>query len=248
MNPFLDIYAECYDSIHQGKNYAREVMLISKLFQDYEINLKNSRILDFGAGTGMHAKNFALQGISIEAYEPSTPMARQARRNCPSLTINEQLKDITQPFDVVISLFDVLSYQTSEPKLQKYLREISSMIVTGGYVLLDSWHTSGVLLDPPGLREKMFEFKGSSWLRRVSPISTEMEDVFDLKIELLSIPDKKIHYSTNHKLKSYSVEEVEKQLEINGFETLAIGDTQEWDTNFKENSWRFWILAKKSNR
>ncbi len=248
MNPFLDIYAECYDSIHQDKNYAHEVELISKLFEDHEINLKNSKILDFGAGTGMHAKDFALLGIPIEAYEPSAPMARQARRNCPSLTIYEQLKDITQPFDVVISLFDVLSYQTSEQKLQKYLREISASLVTGGYVLLDSWHTPGVLLDPPSLREKMFEFKGSSWLRRVSPTNTDREDVFDLKIELLSIPDNKVHYSTNHILKSYSVEEIEKELELNGFETLAIGDTQKWDANFKANSWRFWILAKKSYR
>ena len=245
MNPFLEIYAECYDSIHLGKNYTHEVELISKLLEAYEINLKNSKILDFGAGTGMHAKNFALLGISIEAYEPSAPMATQARRNCPSLTIYEQLKHITQPFDVVISLFDVLSYQTTEQKLQKYLREISPMLVTGGYLLLDSWHTPGVLLDPPSLREKMFEFKGSSWLRRVSPVSTDKEDVFDLNIELLSIPDNKIHYSANHKLKSYSVEEIKKQLELNGFETVAIGDTEKWDTNFKDTSWRFWILAKR---
>ena len=245
MNPFLEIYAECYDSIHKGKNYAHEVGLISKLFERHKINLKDSKVLDFGAGTGMHAKNFAALGISIEAYEPSVAMASQAKRNCASLTIYEQLEDITQPFDIVVSLFDVLSYQTTEQELQKYLKEILTMITPGGFVLLDSWHTPGVLLDPPNLREKMFEFEESSWLRRVSPVNTDRVDVFNLKIELLSIPDNKVHYSTFHKLKSYSVEEIENQLGLNGFETVAIGDTEKWDTNFKDTSWRFWILAKR---
>jgi SAM-dependent methyltransferase len=245
MNPFLKIYAQCYDSIHIGKEYEKEASSIICLLEKNGINLQKLRVLDFGAGTGMHAKALKTLDISVEAYEPSTFMAERATENCASLKVYTKYSEIEHRYQLVLSLFDVLSYQATKQDLNRYLKEISNLLTSDGYFLFDSWHTPGVLLDPPTIREKQFEHNGEQWMRTVTPLTTGLDDVFDLKIELSSATDSTVHYSSKHKLKSYSIQEIEKALTLNGFEIINFGDTTNWDTSYNETNWRFWILARK---
>ena len=246
MNPFLEVYAQCYDAIHDGKDYASEVKAIVALLEKNGVTPKNLRVLDFGAGTGMHAKHFKSIGIAIEAYEPSVFMANQAAINCDSLVVYAELKEIYPNFDLVLSLFDILSYQTTPYELNKYLREMRNVLVPEGYILLDSWHTPGVLLDPPNIREKEFQIRDSSWLRKVTPVQTDLIDTFDLKIELLELPERNVRYSMIHKMKSYSMGEIMQALHLNGFEIINFGNANGLDGELQDDSWRFWILAIKN--
>jgi len=245
MNPFLKLYAQCYDSIHIGKEYEKEISSITRLLEKNGINLQKLSVLDFGAGTGMHAKALKTRGISVEAYEPSTFMAERATENCESLKVYTEYSEIKNRYQIVLSLFDVLSYQVTKQDLNRYLNEISNLLTSTGYFLFDSWHTPGVLLDPPTIREKQFEHNGELWMRTVTPITTGLDDVFDLRIELSSATDLTVHYSSKHKLKSYSIQEIEKALTLNGFEIINSGDTTNWDSSDSETSWRFLILARK---
>ena len=241
----MEIYAQCYDSIHIGKEYEKEVDLIIQLLEKNGISPQELKVLDFGAGTGMHAKTLISSGMSVEAYEPSIFMAERARENCESLKIYTEYREIGNKYQLVLSLFDVFSYQATQKNLDQYLSEISDLITSEGYFLFDSWHTPGVLLDPPTIREKQFEHNGEHWVRMVTPINTGYKDVFDLKIELSSATDSRIHYSTVHKLKSYTIHEVKMALHSNGFETINFGNTINWDSNYEESNWRFWVLAQK---
>ena len=54
MEPFSQKYAEIYDLLYQEKNYQYEVNVIKDVINEYKPGA--TAILDYGCGTGNHAK------------------------------------------------------------------------------------------------------------------------------------------------------------------------------------------------
>jgi SAM-dependent methyltransferase len=112
-----------------------------------------SRILDFGAGSGIDAEHFARLGHRITAYDVSAGMLGMLERRCaaeiadgtvvpvlgPSAQASRALA-ASAPFDAVLCNFAVFS---ALPRLGETLRLFGALVRPGGVALIcvqNPWH------------------------------------------------------------------------------------------------------------
>jgi SAM-dependent methyltransferase len=74
-----------------------------------------------------------------------------------------------QIFDAVISLFHVLSYQTTNADLQAELATAAIHLKPGGLFLFDFWYGPAVLTDPPVVRVKRMQDEDLEVTRLAEP-------------------------------------------------------------------------------
>jgi len=115
-------YARYYDLLYRDKDYAEEANFIRCLIQKHAPNAKS--ILELGCGTGKHAELLSKMGYKILGIDMSCEMLEAANRRLGDLKENQAARlsfdcgDIRtyrteRCFDVVVSLFHVMSYQTT---------------------------------------------------------------------------------------------------------------------------------------
>lgn len=162
MNHFGDLYSLYYDLIYQNKNYSAEVDYVDNLIKSYFGNAKT--ILDLGCGTGIHARMFCDKGYSVHGADLSESMLeraeiqRKGREDKLFFThSNIQDLDLDIKFDVVVSLFHVMSYQTTNSDLNKCFEVAKKHLNKGGIFIFDFWYGPAVLTDLPVTRVKRFE-------------------------------------------------------------------------------------------
>ena len=121
MNVFNN-YADYYDLLYKNKNYSSEVEYVDLLIKKYFINAKS--ILDLGCGTGRHAVNLVQKGYDVCGVDISEKMISQAReryldKNTSFFCNDIRFARLEKKFDVVISLFHVISYQITNNDLKQ---------------------------------------------------------------------------------------------------------------------------------
>jgi 2-polyprenyl-3-methyl-5-hydroxy-6-metoxy-1,4-benzoquinol methylase len=139
-----DRIASDYDK-SMGTPEIREVR--GCFWQQAEAHLPQpSRILDFGAGSGLDAEHFASLGHSIVAYDLSDGMIDVLRERCRTQIASGQVVPLAgtlhevrpallqmQRFDAVICNFAVFSLI---PELEPVLRLFGEIVRPGGVVLI----------------------------------------------------------------------------------------------------------------
>lgn len=103
---------------------------------------KGIKILDFGAGTGRLAIPLAEMGYQVFAVDQCKKMLQvlQEKAEAKNLAIHisttlDNFKH--ESFDLIISVFTVLHYITSEEALHGYFRDFKDMLKPGGHYLFD---------------------------------------------------------------------------------------------------------------
>lgn len=163
MDPFQR-YASLYDLINGGKDYRSEVGFVARQLGAEP----GARLVDLGCGTGGHALLLAENGFHVTGIDQSAQMiARaQARQAAQSAEVQARLHfqvgtlqefAAGAPFDAAVSLFHVVSYQTTNAQVQRAFHSIRSHLRPGGLFLFDYWHGPGVLSDLPAPRERIME-------------------------------------------------------------------------------------------
>jgi len=115
-NSFLS-YGKYYDLINHKKNYHKEVEFLIKLLKkNYK---KNPKILEFGSGTGKHGCLLAKKGYTVHWVEISQEMILNSLKHKNFYLEKGGITKIKikRKFDSVISLFHVVSYQTSNSSI-----------------------------------------------------------------------------------------------------------------------------------
>lgn len=134
-------YACYYDLLYQDKDYSGEANFIQELIQKYAPNAKN--LLELGCGTGIHAEKLAEVGYEVLGIDMSREMLEAANRRLIGLEEKQSQKlsfdhgDIRtyrtdRRFDTVISLFHVMSYQTTNKDLQGVFETAKVHLKRGG--------------------------------------------------------------------------------------------------------------------
>ncbi|MFM6813006.1 MAG: class I SAM-dependent DNA methyltransferase, partial [Dolichospermum sp.] len=111
-------YSRYYDLLYQDKDYLAEAKFIHDLIQTHAPSAKT--ILELGCGTGRHAELLANYGYQIHGVDRSLEMLNSAKDRLTNIDpqVASLLKfsqgdvrtvDINQQFDVIISLFHVVS-------------------------------------------------------------------------------------------------------------------------------------------
>jgi SAM-dependent methyltransferase len=161
----FDAYAAYYDLLYRDKEYDREAAFIDDLIKAYQPDAK--RLLDLGCGTGIHDWILSGKGYQVVGVDRSESMLANARGRAslwPAITEGPQFSrgDLTtfrcEPqVDVVISLFDVMSYLTSYAQLRAALDNIKACLRPGGLLIFDCWYGPAVYTQQPGTRVKRLE-------------------------------------------------------------------------------------------
>ena len=131
-------YGYYYDLLYEDKNYESEVEYVKNKLLKQKQNVKT--ILEFGSGTGRHARLLAQNGFDVYCIEKSQTMIDMALSETNRLkhqSVHFEQGDLREvrigkTFDAVIALFHVLSYQTSNLDAQAMFETAAIHLETGG--------------------------------------------------------------------------------------------------------------------
>lgn len=193
-------YSKYYNLLYKDKDYAGETQFVHELLQTHSPGTKT--ILDLGCGTGRHDILLAGKGYAITGVDRSEEMLVMANKQIetktetendstlgPTSTLISNLSfiqgdirtvQIGEQFDAVISLFHVMSYQTSNEDLKAAFSTVKRHLNPGGIFIFDCWYGPSVLSDRPTVRIKRLEDEETIVTRIAEPVMHPNENLVDV--------------------------------------------------------------------
>lgn len=189
MSQVFDVYARYYDLLYRDKDYAAEGEYVASLIREQAPQAK--RILELGCGTGAHAEQLARMGYTIHGVDLSESMLARAEARKDSLPSEVAARLSFSPgdvrtvrtgetYDAVISLFHVMSYQTTNADLEAAFKTAAVHLKSGGTFLFDFWYGPGVLTLKPDVRVKRLKDDEIRVTRIAEPVMHVNENVVDV--------------------------------------------------------------------
>ncbi len=247
----FDKYSEYYDLLYSDKDYTREVNFVNELFVRNSV-VHGSEILELGCGTGKHAKLFSELGYKLVGVDQSEEMIKKA---CIINEGNNKLEFIVgdvrnvriqKQFDVVISLFHVTSYQTSNEDLFNMFETAGLHLKEGGLFVFDCWYGPAVLTDKPQVRIKRFSNEKINILRIAEPEIYPNENLVDVNftIQIKSFDGSQEEIKEKHTMRYLFTPELKELLQKSKFEIV---EQLEWMTGEKcgFNTWISTYIVRK---
>lgn len=251
LKPFGASYARAYDLLNSDKDYSAESDFVLELAALTCGRSRSLEILDLGCGTGRHLEALASAASELVGVEISPDMAEIARGRVPEATIvvgGAQAVDLGRQFDLVVSLFDVLSYQASNTEVRGFLGAVRRHLKPAGAAVVDFWHLPGLVIHPPSNRSKTIEtgaekIKRNStssidWTTGTVRVAMETQTYIDGHLESQTLED--------HTMRAFLVQELELLAEIEGLRVVRSGG---WMTAGvpTSNDWHAYVCLKHAN-
>jgi SAM-dependent methyltransferase len=248
-------YSKYYDLLYKDKNYKSEADYIANIIKENAPNAKT--VLDLGCGTGIHDYLLAKKGYYVDGIDFSEEMIAKANskfetnyKDCKSL-LNFEVGDIRtwqsdKKYDVVISLFHVMSYQITNEDIQNAVATMKNHLNEKGIIIFDFWYGPGVLSDPPATRIKRLHENQMEITRIAEPIMYPNENCVDVNYTILF--HNKIDNSFNelketHKMRYLFLPEIENFLNSAGLKLILAKDWKNEDVlGFK--TWNAFVLVR----
>lgn len=247
MNKIFNLYGKYYDLLYKDKDYISETNYIKKLINLYKPD--SEELLDLGCGTGKHILSIAESGINVTGVEISEVMLEKAINNLRERKelhhkvkfFHGDLKSIRlkEKYDVIILLFHVMSYQTSNNDLLLTFKTIKEHLKENGICIFDFWYGPAVLTEKPDKREKRLSDDDISILRTSNPVMRINENIVEVNFHV-DISDKegnKIEeFSETHIMRYLFKPEI--KLILNFF-NMSLIHIEEWKTGnmLSDESW-----------
>ncbi|MHB8843608.1 MAG: class I SAM-dependent DNA methyltransferase [Nitrospirota bacterium] len=186
-------YARYYDLLYKDKHYAEEALHVHQLISKYAPGARS--VLELGCGTGMHARALAEMGYTLHGVDQSTEMLEAASRRRMSMDkasssrLSFSAGDIRSvrlsgTFDAVISLFHVVSYQTTDADLAAAVSTAKHHLNAGGVFLFDCWHGPAVQAQRPEVRVKRFEDDQVQITRIAEPVLHDESHIAEVNYQM----------------------------------------------------------------
>lgn len=192
-------YANFYDLLYRDKDYPAEVDFIEALFKKYA-NGTVKTVLDMGCGTGGHALLLAERGYSVTGVDRSEAMlsiaeekARKVNGSAEFFHADIRDFDLNKEFDVVISMFAVMGYQTTNEDFERALLSAGKHLRKGGLFIFDVWFGPAVISQKPGDRVKIIENDDERIIRMTRSSIDIMKHTVDVNFNVMKIRDNKIY-------------------------------------------------------
>jgi SAM-dependent methyltransferase len=250
MNKVFDTYAAYYDLLYQDKDYELEAKYILDLL--YKYNFKSGSILELGCGTGKHASFLTNWGFNLHGIDCSESMVDIANSNMEHKNAFFEVADVRtfrldKSFDIVLSMFHVASYQTSNTDLKNMFLTAAHHLNSSGILIFDFWYGPAVLKNMPSSRIKKMNNNEIKVVRYANPEIKCNENIVDVnyKIEVTNkIDGQKSLFSEKHSMRYLFLPELTSILEELNIEIL---DALSWMSNdeLSLDSWQGLIIARK---
>ncbi len=241
-------YSRYYDLLYRGKDYGAEARYVSDLLRANAPAAES--LLEIGCGTGAHAAELAALGYRVTGVDLSEGMlgAADDRRGSLPAKLSGRLSfsqgdartvRLEQKFDAVISLFHVMSYQTTNADLAAAFATVREHLLPGGVFVFDCWYGPAVLAQGPALAVKRLADESTEITRVAEPVMHGMENVVDVNYTVL-VTDRATRttetLTETHRMRYLFVPEVELALSAAGMSLVTV---HEWmrDTVPGPDSW-----------
>jgi SAM-dependent methyltransferase len=248
MSVFDSSYAAAYDLLYRDKDYAGEARFVDSLVRRHLPRAKT--LLDLGSGTGRHDLEFAALGYDVTGVERSDEMLAKARQSASGSVRFEQgdvrTVRLGSQFDVVTSLFHVLSYQTSNSDMRQAMETAREHTRDGGIFIFDFWYGPAVLAERPATRIKRLEDERVSLTRFAEPVLRTGENLVEVHYELLlqeQGSEAVKRFQERHDMRYFSLPEIAWIAEEGGWQMLESG---EWMTGAEpsEKTWGVYVVLQ----
>lgn len=254
MTVFAD-YARYYDLLYRDKDYQAEAEFIHQLVRRYAPAATS--ILELGCGTGNHASLLVEKGYSLCGIDQSAAMLATAQQRLAHLPPDQAQRleffegdvrtiRVSRQFDVVISLFHVISYQTTNADLQAAFATAKTHLNPGGILIFDCWYGPAVLSDRPIVRVKRLEDDAIQVTRIAEPQMHPNQNLVDVNYQVF-IKDKATgavaDLQETHHMRYLFQPEIERLFAEHRFKGLATG---EWLTGNTPgfDTWGVYFVAQ----
>lgn len=236
----FDSYGRYYDLLYRDKDYAGEAQFLQQRFQEFGAGTQS--ILELGCGTGQLAALLAGAGYRVHGVDLSEEMLKRAatrRDQLPPDTAgklsfspaNVQSVRLEQTFDAVISIFHVVSYQTTEAALRGTFESVKAHLKPGGVFIFDVWYGPAVLTHRPEVRVKRLENEHIAVTRIAEPVLYPEQNCVDVNYQIF-VQDKSSQLietlSETHRMRYFFTPELEKMLTEAGLDLVCC---REWMSN-----------------
>lgn len=190
-------YARYYDLLYRDKDYPAEAEYVAGLIRKFHPSARS--ILELGSGTGIHASQLAEKGFMLHGVERSEEMINIARHNAAKYlklqSSNPPTHQSSNPlfsqgdiravrlnktFDAVISLFHVISYQTTNADVKAAFETARHHLKPGGIFIFDIWYGPAVLAERPDVRVKRMADDKIEVTRLAEPVLHPNENRVDI--------------------------------------------------------------------
>lgn len=233
-------YARYYNLLYRDKNYVGEAQFIHQLLKKYAPNAQS--ILELGCGTGTLALLLIKEGYQVRGVDLSTAMLQQACEQLSQLPLDLKGKlafsqgdiraiRLEQQFDAIISVFHVLSYQTTNEDLAAVFATIKAHLKPGGVFIFDCWYGPTVLSERPTVKVKRLEDEEIRITRIAEPMMYPNHNWVDVNYQVF-IEDKNTgvveEVQENHRMRYLFKPEIDQLLIKSNLGLICSG---EWITN-----------------
>ncbi len=258
MPPFSD-YSRYYDLLYADKDYDAEAAGVTALLDRFGSSPR--RLLELGCGTGRHARCLADRGYHITGIERSDSMLHQAQQRAVAAEAGEGRSGSFTPlpgdarsvrldvrFDAVLSLFHVVSYQTSADDVDGLFETVACHLEPGGLFVFDVWYGPAVLFLRPQVRVRRIEDDRISVVRIAEPALDENACRVDVDYTVF-VTDRRTgtveQLQERHRMRYFFRPELERIAAAHG---LHIVHSEEWMTGKppSQNTWGVCFVAARS--
>ncbi len=225
--------ADFYDLVYAGKDTAAEARYVAKLLSQHGV-APPSRLLEWGSGTGRHARALADLGYRLTGLERSPEMLRQAQAATSADAAVQFLQgDLLAPspgsgYDAVIACFHVISYLADEEALARAFANARQALRPGGVFLFDVWHGPAVLAQGPQTRSVRFADEQRELVRIATPVHDPEQQRVDVQYRYFHRVPGDARWSLSeetHRMRYWFSSEIRRHAQQAGLHWLA---TEEW--------------------
>jgi SAM-dependent methyltransferase len=242
MSVFGD-YSHYYNLLYKDKDYEGEAKYIHGLIS--RLCPEARTILDLGCGTGRHDLLLAQMGYKVTGVDQSEEMLAVANSHLSTLIPQQEVTrssslvfhkgDIStfrldKTFDVIISLFHVMSYHVTNADIQAAFATAKTHLKPGGIFIFDCWYGPAVLTDRPVVRIKRLEDETISITRIAEPVMLPNDNLVEVNYHIFVLDNSSSaveELQETHRMRYLFRPEIELFSEENG---LNIIETSEWMT------------------
>jgi 2-polyprenyl-3-methyl-5-hydroxy-6-metoxy-1,4-benzoquinol methylase len=242
MDKVFEEYAQYYDLLYREKDYIGEVAYIYQMIKKYHPSAK--RILDLGCGTGIHAIELAKFGYEVHGVDMSSGMIQIAKKLLDK-TISDGVEvtgvsfsvgdvrsyEDEKKYDIVLSLFHVMSYQVSNSDIKRFFNTIQKSLKSNGIAIFDYWYGPAITYLRPEVRLKQISNEKITLNRVAEPLLFDSKNYCQVSYSIF-IEDKETgvikRFSEIHKMRYFFDPELELLIDMTN---LRILESCTWFTN-----------------
>jgi SAM-dependent methyltransferase len=256
MTDVFERYSAYYDLLYRDKDYSAEADYVVQTLRTVDSAAVN--LLEFGSGSGRHGRLLAKRGFDVFGVERSESMVAAASKLTPGgfkagsgsfecIKGDIRTVQLNRVFDAVLSLFHVVSYQTSNSDVLQTFSNAARHSRPQGLFLFDVWHGPAVLGERPSVRVKRVEDENTRLTRIAEPELDTNSNVVTVRYTIFAESKADGHMTTfreNHRMRYFFPVEIGFLAKQSGFE---VEKTEEFLTRQRpsENSWGVMYLLRK---